>query len=136
MHQAKTKTTILPRLHSKRTRKIIDRAETPLWAIWAAWELSTGPRCWLVDVRQPRTYEPMSGQRLETIGVRFSGPGLDAWLETLGGVGEFHFSDSTDFQFLEKSQQRLLWLVIHRRLFPELWTQCLLIQRERGVRPS
>jgi AraC-like DNA-binding protein len=78
------------------------------------WELSSGPRCWLVDVRQPRTYEPLAGQRLETIGVRFSGPGLDAWLETLGGVGEFHFAVSDDFHFVEKSQQRVLQLVMRR----------------------
>ncbi len=78
------------------------------------WELSTGPRCWLVDTRQPRTYEPLSGQRLETIGVRFSGPGLDAWLETLCGVGEFHFAGSTDFHFFETAQQRLLQLIMRR----------------------
>jgi AraC-like DNA-binding protein len=78
------------------------------------WDLCAGPRCWLVDARQPRAYEPMSGQRLETIGLRFSGPGLDAWLETLGGVGEFHLAGSSDFHFLETAQQRLLQLVMRR----------------------
>jgi AraC-like DNA-binding protein len=78
------------------------------------WDLDVGPRCWLVDLRQSRTYEPSSGQRLETVGVRFSGPGLDAWLEVLGGVGEFRFSSSSDMLFLETAQQRLRRLVTRR----------------------
>lgn len=78
------------------------------------WELCSGPRCWLIDTRQPRTYAPLPGQRLETAGVRFSGPGLDAWLESLGGVGEFRFAHSTDRHFLETTQQRLLQLVTRR----------------------
>jgi AraC-like DNA-binding protein len=77
-------------------------------------DLCTGPRCWLVDMRHPRSYEPMPGQRLETVGVRFSGPALDAWLETLGGAGEFCFANSTDLHFLETAQQRLLQLVTRR----------------------
>lgn len=78
------------------------------------WNLEVGPRCWLVDLRQPRTYEPVSGQRLETIGVRFSGPGIDAWLEALGGVGEFRFASDSDIQFLDKAQQQLRQLVMRR----------------------
>lgn len=78
------------------------------------WDLAVGPRCWLVDLRQPRSYEPLSGRRLETVGVRFSGPGLDAWLEVLGGVGEFRFASAPDMLFLDTAQQRLRRLVTRR----------------------
>lgn len=78
------------------------------------WNLSMGPRCWLADMRQPRTYEPTPGKRLETVGLRFSGPGLDAWLDALGGAGEFRFSTPHDVRFLDSAQQRLLGFVTRR----------------------
>ena len=78
------------------------------------WDLCVAPQCWLLDMRQPRTYEPLDGQRLETVGVRFSGPGLDAWLEALGGAGEFRFSSPLEMLFLGSAQKRLLRLVTRR----------------------
>lgn len=78
------------------------------------WELSAGPRCWLVDMRQPRTYLPSGGQRLVTAGFRFSGPGLEAWLGALGGSREFRFQSPCEMLFLSRAQQRLLRLVTRR----------------------
>jgi len=46
--------------------------------------LERGDRCWLVDLRQPRSYLPSDGKMFHTQGVRFSGPASEAWLETLG----------------------------------------------------
>ena len=46
--------------------------------------LERGNRCWLLDLRQPRSYLPSGGRTLRTEGVRFSGPGLEGWLEVLG----------------------------------------------------
>jgi len=55
-------------------------------------ELKAGPRCWLVDLRQPRSYVPLAGRRLVTQGFRFSGPLVHGWLELLGGAGEIGLS--------------------------------------------
>jgi AraC-like DNA-binding protein len=46
--------------------------------------LTGGQDCWLVDLRHPRIYLPDDGKTLRTEGVRFSGPGAEAWLELLG----------------------------------------------------
>ena len=46
--------------------------------------LTGGQNCWLVDLRHPRIYLPDNGKTLRTEGVRFSGPGAEAWLELLG----------------------------------------------------
>lgn len=78
------------------------------------WELSTGPRCWLVDTRQPRTYEPLSGQRLETIGVRFSDQGWMLGWRRWRRSANFTLPVQTDFHFLETAQQRLMQLVMRR----------------------
>ena len=45
--------------------------------------LQPGDRCWLLDLRLPRTYLPDAGQSLRSEGVRFSGPVLESWLELL-----------------------------------------------------
>ena len=78
------------------------------------WDLQVEQRCWLVDIGQSRIYEPVCGQRLETAGVRFSGPGMDAWLETPGGAGEFHFSSPQEMRLLGSAQKRLLRMVTRR----------------------
>lgn len=77
------------------------------------WELSSGPRCWLVDLGQQRTYLPAAEQRLETTGFRFAGPGLDAWREVLG-TGEFEFRSPAEIAFLSRAENRLLRLVTER----------------------
>lgn len=48
------------------------------------YRLTRGQNCWLVDLRHPRIYLPDAGKTLRTEGVRFSGPGVEAWLELLG----------------------------------------------------
>lgn len=48
------------------------------------YRLERGQDCWLVDLRRPRNYLPADGKVLRTEGVRFSGPGAEAWLELLG----------------------------------------------------
>lgn len=50
--------------------------------------LAPGPQCWIVDLRQQRTYRPIEGDRLVTDSFRFGGPLQDAWLSMLGGAGE------------------------------------------------
>jgi AraC-like DNA-binding protein len=51
--------------------------------------LAPGRRCWLVDLRQARSYLPQDGKRLETVGFRFHGPALEAWREALGEDAAF-----------------------------------------------
>ena len=77
------------------------------------WELTSGPRCWLVDLGQQRTYLPAAGQRLETTGFRFSGPSLDTWREVLS-AGEFEFRSPGEMAFLSRAESRLLRLVTRR----------------------
>ena len=48
------------------------------------YRLVRGQDCWLVDLRHPRSYLPAEDKPLRTDGVRFSGPGAEAWLELLG----------------------------------------------------
>lgn len=73
--------------------------------------LERGDCCWLVDLRQPRSYLPRSGGLLHTEGVRFSGPGVEAWLELLRGQPEFQFADAKDMPLLRRSLRRLIVLV-------------------------
>lgn len=46
--------------------------------------LERGPDCWLVNLRQARNYLPAGGRTLRTEGVRFNGPGVESWLDSLG----------------------------------------------------
>lgn len=78
------------------------------------YDLGTGPRCWLVDLRQPRDYLPKDGVRLVTAGFRFQGPGLEVWQEMLDAPGEFHFKQVADFEAVQRGQRRLLRLVRRR----------------------
>lgn len=43
--------------------------------------LERGHTWWLVDLAQPRRYVPAAGASLVTMGVRFSGPAVEAWRE-------------------------------------------------------
>ncbi len=76
--------------------------------------LAPGPRCWLLDLSQPRTYRPAAGQRLTTDGVRFGGPGLDDWLDRLGADSEFTFKDADGFNTIRRTHKKLIALVRHR----------------------
>lgn len=53
------------------------------------YQLKPGTCCWLVDMKQARTYVPDQGRKLTIIGLRFRGPELEAWREELGGGDEF-----------------------------------------------
>ena len=57
--------------------------------------LAKGQACWLVDLRQPRNYLPADGKVLRTEGVRFSGPGVEAWLEVVGNDPAFNLPPGT-----------------------------------------
>lgn len=71
--------------------------------------LSRGTRCWLVDLRVTRSYEPEGGCSLVTEGFRFAGTALDSWLETLGGPGMIELGAARSQQ-LRKIQRELLKL--------------------------
>jgi len=77
-------------------------------------KVSAGRCCWLVDLRQPRSYRPDEGKRLETAGLRFQGPALEPWREALEGNAGFAFPDARDFALLRRSQRVLLRLVRQR----------------------
>jgi AraC-like DNA-binding protein len=76
--------------------------------------VSPGQGCWLVDLRQPRSYLPDEGARLETAGFRFHGPALEAWREALGDDVAFAFQHAREFTTLRQAQRVLLRLVRQR----------------------
>jgi len=76
--------------------------------------VSPGQGCWLVDLRQPRSYLPDAGRRLETAGFRFQGPALEAWREALGNDVSFDFQDARELASLQRAQRVLLRLVRQR----------------------
>jgi AraC-like DNA-binding protein len=77
--------------------------------------LDRGSRCWLLDLREPRSYLPASGRPLLTEGIRFSGPGIEAWLEMLCGDPIFDFPEKAGAGPLRRSLRRLRDLLQHRR---------------------
>jgi len=77
------------------------------------YQLETGPRCWLVDMREPRTYSPLPGKRFVNMGFRFRGPELEAWREELGESREFVLSQG-DFHAICKAVQQMAQLARRR----------------------
>jgi AraC-like DNA-binding protein len=63
-------------------------------------------RCWLVDMKKPRTCSPMPGGRIVNTGFRFGGPELEAWREELAGNNEF-LLEARDAQFIHKQTREL-----------------------------
>ena len=55
------------------------------------YRLQSGKRVWFIDMMRPRVYAPDPGQRLIKQGFRFGGPGLEMWLEQLGGNFQAEF---------------------------------------------
>jgi AraC-like DNA-binding protein len=90
--------------------------------------LAPGPRAWLLDLSKPRTYRPGQGRHLATEGVRFSGLGLDAWLDKLGGDSEFVFADPREFNAMRQAHKKMLALVTRRPSGYEWETHLLLNQ--------
>src|SRR5688572_21553956 len=72
-----------------------------------------GPRCWLVDMKKPRTYAPLPGKRIVNAGFRFGGPDLEAWREEMGEESQFTL-DQRDFKFIRQSVQQLSLLARRR----------------------
>ncbi|MFM7100286.1 MAG: AraC family transcriptional regulator [Verrucomicrobiota bacterium] len=62
--------------------------------------LQPGPRVWLVDMTEARTYAPAAGRRLVKRGIRFGGPALQNWHKELGGSrqAQFDLEDVAPFQ--------------------------------------
>jgi AraC-like DNA-binding protein len=79
----------------------------------ASYALKSGPRCWLVDMKKPRTYAPESGTRIANMGFRFGGPELEAWREELGEGHEFVL-EPRDFTGIREAAQKLSQLVRRR----------------------
>jgi AraC-like DNA-binding protein len=77
------------------------------------YELRTGPRCWLLDMKKDRAYIPAPGRRLVNMGLRFRGPELEAWREELGESHEFLLSEA-DFNVIRKAAQHLTQLARRR----------------------
>lgn len=77
------------------------------------WSLAKGPRCWLVDMARSRTYLPAKSRRLVTTGLRFSGPGLDAWRELLK-PGEVTFAFPSGMSAITSLHSKLVRIVKRR----------------------
>lgn len=77
--------------------------------------LERGGRCWLLDLREPRSYLPAPGRPLLSEGIRFSGPGVEAWLEVLCGDPAFDLPGKAAAGPLRRSLRRLRDLLKNRR---------------------
>jgi AraC-like DNA-binding protein len=82
----------------------------------ARFDLKRGRGWWLLDLAQPRRYVPAIGTKLVTMGVRFSGPGVDAWREEVfrrrAGLS---FSSAHHSSALRKAADELMRLARHAR---------------------
>jgi len=94
--------------------------------------LRPGPRCWLLDLRQPRTYVPTPGRKLVTNGLRFAGPGVEAWLELLGCESEFVFASPRDLAAIRRAQRHVIELATSRSHAHE-WHIHLLVTQVLGL---
>ncbi len=94
--------------------------------------LEPGPCCWLLDLRKPRTYLPAGGRPLTTAGIRFGGPGLELWLEQLGGDSEFLLAKPSDVTLVRRAEKLLIDLVTRRPGGYE-WQAHLLINELLGT---
>jgi AraC-like DNA-binding protein len=92
-----------------------------------SYSLKLGPKCWLVEMKKPRTYAPLPGRRIINMGFRFGGPELAAWREELGEGHEFVL-DEADFRSIRKAGQKLGRLVRRRPAGYEWEVHVLLTQ--------
>lgn len=73
--------------------------------------LKPGPSWWLLDLTSARRYVPEAASPLVTLGVRFSGPGIDSWRdEAFGGRTCFALSSPSHSTRLRKAADALLRL--------------------------
>ena len=97
-----------------------------------SFQLRPGPRCWLLDLRQPRNYIPAPGRKLVTNGLRLAGPGVEAWLELLGAGSEFVFPQPGDLASIRRAQRHIIELVTRRpRAFE--WRVHMLVTQTLGL---
>jgi AraC-like DNA-binding protein len=102
-------------------------------------QLSPGPRFWLLDLRQPRAYLPHHQQSLTTSGIRFSGIGMEAWGELLGPECEFAIRQKSDWGLAVRSHRAIERLVNRRaadyewRVHQSLSEILGILLRERGT---
>jgi AraC-like DNA-binding protein len=97
-----------------------------------SFHLRPGPRCWLLDLRQPRNYIPAPGRKLVTNGLRLAGPGVEAWLELLGAGGEFVFAQPGDLASIRRAQRHIIELVTRRPRAYE-WQVHMLVTQILGL---
>lgn len=82
--------------------------------------LKPGATWWLLDLARARRYVPQERSRLVTLGVRFSGPGIDSWREeAFGGRACFALSSPSHALRLRKAAGALLRLASHPSLEAE-----------------
>jgi len=74
--------------------------------------LERGNACWLVDLKYPRNYLPEAGKTLCTSGVRFSGPGMEGWIELLGSNPSYRLPS----RMIRFRLKRLQLLVLQKSL--------------------
>jgi AraC-like DNA-binding protein len=86
----------------------------------------------LLDLRQARNYVPAPGRKLVSNGVRFAGPGVEAWLELLGAPVEFTFARPAEFAGIRRVQQGIRELVTRRPRAYE-WQVHLLVTQILGL---
>jgi len=77
------------------------------------YSLQPGPRCWLVDMRKPRTYAPLPGKKISNAGFRFGGPDLEAWREELSDDNEFVIQPR-ELEAIRRAMQKM-WQLVKRR---------------------
>jgi AraC-like DNA-binding protein len=94
--------------------------------------LRVGPRCWLLDLRHPRVYVPAPGRKLVTNGLRFAGPGVEAWLELLGCESEFVFASPRDLAAIRRAQRHIIELATGRSRAYE-WHVHMLVTQVLGL---
>jgi AraC-like DNA-binding protein len=97
-----------------------------------SFHLRPGPRCWLLDLQQRRNYVPAPGRKLVTNGLRFAGPGVEAWLELLGAGSEFVFAQPGDLASIRRAQRHIIELVTRRPRAYE-WQVHMLVTQILGL---
>jgi AraC family transcriptional regulator, transcriptional activator for feuABC-ybbA operon len=95
--------------------------------------LKPGSTWWLLDLARARRYVPSPGTQLVTMGVRFSGPVVDAWREeAFRGSAGLSFSSAHHSAILRKGTTELMQLATRRKPGAE-WRTHEILMRVLGV---